>query len=63
MQQERRHRHISCLATYRLSKVERPRDLEFRSEALPKTRIGKPSKLTLRQEDRERMDRGIEKTA
>lgn len=47
----------------RLSKVEMPRDIEFRTEPLPKTRIGKPSKLALRSEDRVRNDVEREKRA
>jgi long-chain acyl-CoA synthetase len=47
----------------RLSKLEMPRDFEFRSEPLPKTRIGKPSKLTLRQEEAARHEREREKRA
>ncbi|MBI5851953.1 MAG: long-chain fatty acid--CoA ligase [Planctomycetes bacterium] len=47
----------------RLSKVEMPRDIEFRTEPLPKTRIGKPSKLMLKQEESARVARKIDKTA
>jgi long-chain acyl-CoA synthetase len=41
----------------RLSKLEMPREIEFRTEPLPKTRIGKPSKLALRGEQRETSQR------
>ena len=49
--------------TDRLSKLEMPRSIEFRTEPLPKTRIGKPSKLALRQEEDELAHQGREKRA
>ncbi len=41
----------------RLSKLELPKDIEFRTEHLPKTLIGKPSKKHLREEDAARQQR------